>query len=47
MSDINVWYQRLITNAAKYSKEKILLTTLEVFMESQRMTAFKDKIKIT
>ena len=40
-------YQRLITSAAKYNKEKLLFTTLEVFMESQRMTAFINKILIT
>ena len=34
----------LLTNAAKYNKEKLLLTTLEVFIESQRMTAFINKI---
>ena len=31
---------------AKYNKEKLLLTTLEVFMESQRMTAFINKIRL-
>ena len=37
-------YQRLIMSAAKYNKEKLRFTTLEVFMESQRMTAFIHKI---
>ena len=36
-----------LTSVAKYNKEKLLLTTLEVFMESQRMTAFINKIWIT